>query len=140
MSEYTSKEVCEFTGVTYRRLSHWATHGVLTPSIKPPKGTGSRSIYSETDIVVVALMKEITMYLGNLTLPMMRTLVGSIREIVEKSPDVPEVMTIRFWRPNELIVIDSIPPLTGQIRPYLFISPSLIMQRLRNAQEFKPNR
>lgn len=41
----TSAEVCELTGLSYRRLDHWTRSGRLTP-IVAAEGPGSQRLYS----------------------------------------------------------------------------------------------
>lgn len=47
---YSTTQVSELSGATYRQLDYWATNGVLEPSLAPAIGCGSRRGYSESDV------------------------------------------------------------------------------------------
>lgn len=55
----TSPEVCELTGLTYRRLDHWTRTGRIS-SIEPDVGSGSQRRYSTAVVGEVrSLLKRI---------------------------------------------------------------------------------
>lgn len=58
------------TGISLRRLGHWDRLGIVSPSISPSLGSGSRRIYSETDLVFVLLVNAIRQFGGTLDLAM----------------------------------------------------------------------
>ena len=39
---FSGPTVCRLTGVTYRQLDYWARTGLVTPSITPATGSGSK--------------------------------------------------------------------------------------------------
>jgi DNA-binding transcriptional MerR regulator len=43
---FSGPTVCRLTGVTYRQLDYWARTGLVTPSITPATGSGSKRSYS----------------------------------------------------------------------------------------------
>jgi len=51
--------VCRLTGVTYRQLDYWARTGLVTPSITPAKGSGSKRTYSYGDVLEVKVIKSL---------------------------------------------------------------------------------
>jgi DNA-binding transcriptional MerR regulator len=48
-ASWTSREVCEHVGVTYRQLDHWCRSGLITPAT-PAAGGGSRRGFSDGDV------------------------------------------------------------------------------------------
>jgi Fe2+ transport system protein FeoA len=56
---YSSKDVCKFTGVTYRMLDHWKTRGFVTPSIALGEGTGNYRYWSFDDLLQIAVMNRL---------------------------------------------------------------------------------
>ncbi len=51
--------VCRLTGVTYRQLDYWARTGLVTPSITPAQGSGSKRTYSYRDVLEVKVIKSL---------------------------------------------------------------------------------
>jgi DNA-binding transcriptional MerR regulator len=51
--------VCRLTGVTYRQLDYWARTGLVTPSITPARGSGSKRKYSYSDVLEVKVIKSL---------------------------------------------------------------------------------
>jgi DNA-binding transcriptional MerR regulator len=48
---FTATEVVRFTGVSYATLNYWAKIGLVTPSLLPARGSGSRRVYDFGDVV-----------------------------------------------------------------------------------------
>jgi DNA-binding transcriptional MerR regulator len=51
--------VCRLTGVTYRQLDYWARTDLVTPSITPAQGSGSKRSYSYRDVLEVKVIKSL---------------------------------------------------------------------------------
>ena len=51
--------VCRLTGVTYRQLDYWARTDLVTPSITPATGSGSKRRYSYGDVLEVKVIKSL---------------------------------------------------------------------------------
>ena len=58
-SEFSGSAVCRITGVTYRQLDYWARTDLVTPSISPACGSGSKRRYSYGDLVEVKVIKSL---------------------------------------------------------------------------------
>ena len=43
-------QVCGLVGISYRQLDYWARTGLLQPSVVAAKGSGSRRVYSYSDV------------------------------------------------------------------------------------------
>jgi DNA-binding transcriptional MerR regulator len=61
MSEqgYRVPDVCRIVGITYRQLDYWARTGLVTPSIRDAKGSGSQRLYSFQDLVSLRVIKNL---------------------------------------------------------------------------------
>ena len=53
------KAVVELTGVSGRQVDHWATTGVVRPSVKGAAGKGSRREYAFRDLVALKVAKRL---------------------------------------------------------------------------------
>ena len=51
--------VCRLTGVTYRQLDYWARTGLVTPSITPASGSGSKRSDGYSDVLEVKVIKSL---------------------------------------------------------------------------------
>ncbi len=56
---FSGPTVCRLTGVTYRQLDYWARTGLVTPSIAPARGSGSKRAYSYGDVLEVKVIKSL---------------------------------------------------------------------------------
>jgi DNA-binding transcriptional MerR regulator len=56
---FSGPKVCRLTGVTYRQLDYWARTGLVTPSITPATGSGSKRSYSYNDVLEVKVIKSL---------------------------------------------------------------------------------
>jgi DNA-binding transcriptional MerR regulator len=53
-------EVCELSGVAFKRLDYWARSGFLTPSVRAPKGGNkARRRYSFRDVVELTVVRKL---------------------------------------------------------------------------------
>ena len=58
-SGFSGPTVCRLTGVTYRQLDYWARTDLVTPSITPANGSGSKRSYSYSDVLEVKVIKSL---------------------------------------------------------------------------------
>lgn len=56
---FTSYEVCELAGITYRQLDYWCRIGLIGPSSRMAHGSGSRRRYTAHDVCVVAVVGKL---------------------------------------------------------------------------------
>jgi len=56
---FSGPVVCRLTGVTYRQLDYWARTGLVTPSITPAMGSGSKRKYAYLDVLEVKVIKSL---------------------------------------------------------------------------------
>jgi DNA-binding transcriptional MerR regulator len=52
-------QVCGLVGISYRQLDYWARTGLLKPSVANAKGSGSRRIYSYSDVLELKVIKQL---------------------------------------------------------------------------------
>jgi DNA-binding transcriptional MerR regulator len=55
---FSGPAVCRVTGVTYRQLDYWARTALVTPSVTPASGSGSKRLYSYSDVIEVKVIKS----------------------------------------------------------------------------------
>ncbi len=55
---YRVPEVCKIVGITYRQLDYWARTGLVRPSVRDAKGSGSQRLYSFQDLALLKLIKR----------------------------------------------------------------------------------
>jgi DNA-binding transcriptional MerR regulator len=46
-------------GVTYRQLDYWARTGLVVPTVRGARGSGSQRLYSFTDVLVLKVVKRL---------------------------------------------------------------------------------
>ncbi len=51
--------VCKIVGITYRQLDYWARTGLVVPSVRDAKGSGTQRLYSFDDLVELRVMKRL---------------------------------------------------------------------------------
>ena len=56
---YSGPQVCGLVGITYRQLDYWARTGLLQPSLASAKGSGSRRVYSYSDVLELKVIKQL---------------------------------------------------------------------------------
>jgi DNA-binding transcriptional MerR regulator len=56
---YRVPDVCRIVGISYRQLDYWARTGLVTPSIRDAKGSGTQRLYSFQDLVELRVMKQL---------------------------------------------------------------------------------
>ena len=56
---FSGPTVCRLTGVTYRQLDYWARTELVTPSITPASGSGSKRTYAYRDVLEVKVIKSL---------------------------------------------------------------------------------
>ena len=57
--DYTSMEVCQVTGISYRQLDYWDSSGFIKPSVARAKGSGTARMYSFVDLVCLRTAKRL---------------------------------------------------------------------------------
>ena len=58
-SGYRGPIACRAAGITYRQLDYWARTGLVEPSIRGARGSGSQRLYSFRDILLLKVVKRL---------------------------------------------------------------------------------
>lgn len=56
---YSAKRAAQIVGITYRQLDYWARTDLITPSFTKATGSGSRRLYSYTDLLELKAIKSL---------------------------------------------------------------------------------
>ncbi|PXA80439.1 MerR family transcriptional regulator [Auritidibacter sp. NML120779] len=56
---YRGPTASNAAGITYRQLDYWARTGLVVPSLRGAKGSGSQRLYSFRDILVLKVVKRL---------------------------------------------------------------------------------
>lgn len=56
---FTAGQVAKAAGIAYHQLNHWATLGVVVPSIQDGKGFGGVRAYSIADVVALKIVNRL---------------------------------------------------------------------------------
>ena len=77
---FSSLAAADLAGITYRQLDHWATTGLVAPSLAPARpGTGNRRRYSFTDVVVLRTAGELRR--AGVSLQSIRKVAGELKRL-----------------------------------------------------------
>jgi DNA-binding transcriptional MerR regulator len=75
---YRGPTACGAAGITYRQLDYWARTGLVEPSVRGARGSGSQRLYSFRDILVLKIVKRLLD--TGVSLQQIRTAVEHLRE------------------------------------------------------------
>ena len=56
---FRGPQVCSIVGITYRQLDYWARTGLLQPSVAAARGSGTRRVYSYSDVLELKVIKQL---------------------------------------------------------------------------------
>ena len=56
---YRGPTACNAAGITYRQLDYWARTGLIEPTVRGAKGSGSQRLYSFRDILILKIIKRL---------------------------------------------------------------------------------
>lgn len=56
---YSTREVCDAAGVSYRQLDYWCRLGLVRPSLADATGSGSRRRWSTHDAAIVRVLGRV---------------------------------------------------------------------------------
>ena len=62
MSEigYRGPQACKIVDITYRQLDYWTRTGLVVPSLREAKGSGTQRLYSFNDLLQLKVIKSLT--------------------------------------------------------------------------------
>jgi DNA-binding transcriptional MerR regulator len=56
---FRGPQACAIVGITYRQLDYWARTGLVRPTLRDAKGSGTQRLYSFTDLVHLRVIKQL---------------------------------------------------------------------------------
>lgn len=56
---YRGSSVCRAVGITYRQLDYWDRTGLVGPTVRMARGSGTQRLYSFRDILVLKVVKRL---------------------------------------------------------------------------------
>jgi len=56
---YRGPTACAAAGISYRQLDYWARTGLVEPSVRSAKGSGTQRLYGFRDILVLRVVKRL---------------------------------------------------------------------------------
>jgi DNA-binding transcriptional MerR regulator len=56
---YRGPTACAIVGITYRQLDYWARTGLVVPTLRGARGSGSQRLYSFKDVLVLKVVKRL---------------------------------------------------------------------------------
>jgi DNA-binding transcriptional MerR regulator len=75
---YRGPTACNAAGITYRQLDYWARTGLVEPTVRGAKGSGSQRLYSFRDILLLKVIKRLLD--AGISLQQIRSAVQHLRE------------------------------------------------------------
>ena len=75
---YRGAVAARAAGITYRQLDYWARTGLVEPTVRGAKGSGSQRLYGFRDILVLKLVKRLLD--TGISLQQIRTAVAQLHE------------------------------------------------------------
>jgi DNA-binding transcriptional MerR regulator len=78
---YRVPDVTKIVGITYRQLDYWARTGLVRPSVKDARGSGSQRLYSFQDLAVLKLIKR--MLDSGVNLQQIRRAMATLKDLKE---------------------------------------------------------
>lgn len=56
---YSGPVACAIAGISYRQLDYWARTNLITPSLSVATGSGSRRCYSDDDVRLLCIIRQV---------------------------------------------------------------------------------
>ena len=75
---YRGPTACNAAGITYRQLDYWARTGLVDPTVRGSKGSGTQRLYSFRDILLLKVIKRLLD--AGISLQQIRIAVHHLRE------------------------------------------------------------
>jgi DNA-binding transcriptional MerR regulator len=76
--------VCRIVGISYRQLDYWTRTGLIRPSVRDARGSGTQRLYSFQDLALLRIIKKLLD--TGVSLQQVRKAIGTLRAL--KEPEV----------------------------------------------------
>ena len=77
-------DVCRIVGISYRQLDYWTRTGLVRPSVRDARGSGTQRLYAFQDLAVLRIIKKLLD--TGVSLQQVRKAIGTLRTL--KEPEV----------------------------------------------------
>jgi DNA-binding transcriptional MerR regulator len=81
---YRVPDVCRIVGISYRQLDYWTRTGLVRPSVRDARGSGTQRLYSFQDLALLRIIKKLLD--TGVSLQQVRKAIGTLRAL--KEPEV----------------------------------------------------
>jgi DNA-binding transcriptional MerR regulator len=81
---YRVPDVCRIVGISYRQLDYWTRTGLIRPSVRDARGSGTQRLYSFQDLALLRIIKKLLD--TGVSLRQVRKAIGTLRAL--KEPEV----------------------------------------------------
>jgi DNA-binding transcriptional MerR regulator len=81
---YRVPDVCRIVGISYRQLDYWTRTGLVRPSVRDARGSGTQRLYSFRDLALLRIIKKLLD--TGVSLQQVRKAIGTLRAL--KEPEV----------------------------------------------------
>jgi DNA-binding transcriptional MerR regulator len=81
---YRVPDVCRIVGISYRQLDYWTRTGLIRPSVRDARGSGTQRLYSFQDLALLRIIKKLLD--TGVSLQQVRKSIGTLRAL--KEPEV----------------------------------------------------
>ena len=81
---YRVPDVCRIVGISYRQLDYWTRTGLVRPSVRDARGSGTQRLYAFQDLAVLRIIKKLLD--TGVSLQQVRKAIGTLRAL--KEPEV----------------------------------------------------
>ena len=81
---YRVPDVCRIVGISYRQLDYWTRTGLIRPSVRDARGSGTQRLYSFQDLALLRIIKKLLD--TGVSLQQVRKAIGTLRSL--KEPEV----------------------------------------------------
>jgi DNA-binding transcriptional MerR regulator len=97
---YRVPDVCRIVGISYRQLDYWTRTGLVRPSVRDARGSGTQRLYSFRDLALLRIIKKLLD--TGVSLQQVRKAIGTLRALKE-----PEVGTTIVSDGSRIYAVDS---------------------------------
>ena len=85
MISYSSAQVCELAGISYRQLDYWCRTGMVHPSVQECHGSGTRRRCSAADVMAIKRIRIASELMGGTLQDAIDRLDDLLEELLEDS-------------------------------------------------------
>ncbi|MFH1381607.1 MAG: MerR family transcriptional regulator [Chloroflexota bacterium] len=131
---FTTREVSHIVGASPRRLAYWDKTGLLSPSLGPASGRGSRRLYSLQDIIELKLLLRLLK--SSMSLQRVRASLRFIRERPEPLASLiimTDGKTIYLYQ-NDNVLVDTLKH--GQAIPRIVVQDLITEVQQKVSESF----